>query len=483
MIKFCSHPTFSKSAALVLLTSEQAKAANFSSSVKTVSSAVNEVLKSGRFEAGKGEVLPLLVGECLVVLFGLGKENDLTMTSLRVLLRRAFMFGYFKKAVAIEVVLHHDVPDVVKAVIDAHTLGTYAWKKYITRKQDDKTVDLKTIHIVANFKPEYDEMEKVAACANFTRDLINDNADVITAEYLEKTVRDILKGKTGFKLEVLNRKKLQQKKFGLLLAVNKGASKEPRVVIVQYNGGKKNDLYTAFIGKGLTFDSGGLNLKPSGSMETMREDMSGAAAVIGALKAVFDLKIKKNLIFAFGAAENAIDANSYKPGDVFIGYSGKTVEIGNTDAEGRLVLADVISYVIDRYKPARVIDLATLTGACVVGLGRDYAGLMSNNDALAAAIMTSADVTDDRVWRLPMYPELKDMIKSKVADIKNTSNQRGCAGSMTAAEFLHGFVGKTPWAHLDIAGTAFVEADSRMYFGHGATGYGVRLIVDLVKKI
>jgi leucyl aminopeptidase len=167
---------------------------------------------------------------------------------------------------------------------------------------------------------------------------------------------------------------------------------------------------------------------------------------------------------------------------VFVGYSGKSVEIGNTDAEGRLVLADVIAYVIDRYKPARVIDLATLTGACVVGLGHDYAGLMSNDDALAKAVEASAAATDDRVWRLPLYPELKDMIKSKIADVKNISNQRGSAGSMTAAEFLHQFVGKTPWAHLDIAGTAFVDGDSLMYYGHGATGFGVRLLVDLIEK-
>ena len=482
MIKFSSHASFKTPAALVLLTAEQAKSARFSSSVKNVSSAVNAVLSSRRFEGGKGEVLPLLTGECLVVLFGLGKEEKLTLTSLRVLVRHALSFSYFKKVADIELVPHKDDADVIKAFIDAKILGTYAWKKYITKSKDDKTVENKTLHIVAAEKAEYGELIRIAGCANFTRDLINENADITTAEYLEKTVRTLLKGRTGFKLEVLDRKKLEQKKFGLLLAVNKGASKEPRVVIVQYNGGKKKDPYIAFIGKGLTFDSGGLNLKPSGSMETMREDMSGAAAVIGALKATLELKVRKNVIFAFGAAENAIDANSYKPGDVFVGYAKKSVEIGNTDAEGRLVLADVISYVIDRYKPARLVDLATLTGACVVGLGNDYAGLMSNNDELADQILASAEVTDDRVWRLPMYPELKDMIKSKIADIKNISNKRGSAGSMTAAEFLHTFAGDTPWAHLDIAGTAFVDGDSRMYFAHGATGYGVRLMVDLIKK-
>jgi leucyl aminopeptidase len=214
VIKFSSHASFNKSAALVLLTSEQAKAAKFSSSVKSVSAAVNGALSSRRFEGGKGEVLPLLVGGCLVVLFGLGKDKDLTMASLRVLVRRALMFGYFKKTADIELVPHKDETDIIKAVIDAQTFGTYAWKKYITRKKDDKTVEKKTLHIVAAPKAEYAEMEKIAACAVLTRDLINENADVTTAEYLERTVRGILKGKSGFNLEVLDRKKLQQKKFG-----------------------------------------------------------------------------------------------------------------------------------------------------------------------------------------------------------------------------------------------------------------------------
>ena len=482
MVIFSNKFSSKDSSAVVFLTSEQTKDKEFVCSVKEASGAVKSVFAAGKFEGKKGETFPLLVGKSFVLLAGLGKEKDLTSTSLRVVARRAFLSSYFKTAKNIEIVPHKDSADVIKALIDAAVLGTYAWKKYISRKKDDNAVENKNYVIVASSKAEYVEALKIALCANFTRDLINENADVTNAEFLEKTVRSLVKGKGGITLEVLDRRKLQQKKFGLLLAVNRGSSQEPRVVVVKYSGGNKKDPFLAVVGKGLTFDSGGLNLKPSGSMETMREDMSGAAAVIGALKATLELKIRKNIIFAFGAAENAIDANSYKPGDVIVGYAGKSVEIGNTDAEGRLVLADVIAYVIDQYKPARLIDLATLTGACVVGLGHDYAGLMSNDDVLAEAICKSAEATDDRVWRLPLYPELKDMIKSKIADIKNISNKRGSAGSMTAAEFLHAFVGKTPWAHLDIAGTAFVDGDARMYFGHGATGYGVRLLVDFFKK-
>jgi leucyl aminopeptidase len=260
------------------------------------------------------------------------------------------------------------------------------------------------------------------------------------------------------------------------LAVNQGSAKEPRLVIVKYTGAGRKEPYTAFIGKGITYDTGGLNLKPSGSMETMRSDMSGAAAVWAVLKAVLALKPRKNLVFAAGMAENAIDANAYKPGDVLTSYSGKTVEVGNTDAEGRLVLADVISYVVKNYKPAKLIDLATLTGACVVALGNDYAGLLSNNDDLARDLLLSAKETDDRLWQLPMYPEYKDTIKSKIADIFNISTVRGSAGTICGAEFLSRFVEKTPWAHLDIAGTAFVDGDSRWYYAHGATGFGVRLL-------
>jgi leucyl aminopeptidase len=189
------------------------------------------------------------------------------------------------------------------------------------------------------------------------------------------------------------------------------------------------------------------------------------------------LGIKKNLLFVLGVAENSISAGAYKPGDVIVGYAGKSVEVGNTDAEGRLVLADAFSYIVKNYKPAQIIDMATLTGACVVALGFDYSGLFSNSDQLAEDLLALAKETDDRAWRLPIYPEIKEYIKSPIADLKNTSTIRG-GGACTAAEFLHQFVGDTTWAHLDIAGSAFVEGQGRFYYGHGATGAGVRLLTN-----
>jgi leucyl aminopeptidase len=207
----------------------------------------------------------------------------------------------------------------------------------------------------------------------------------------------------------------------------------------------------------------------------MKIDMAGAAAVCGLLKNVLALGVKKNLLFVLSVAENSIGSAAYKPGDVITGYAGKSVEIGNTDAEGRLVLADAFAYIVKNYKPAKMIDLATLTGACVVALGFDYTGLFSNNDELAGQLIEASKITDDRAWRLPVYAELKDHIKSPIADLKNTSNIKG-GGASTAAEFLHQFTEGTTWAHLDIAGSSYAEGSGRMYFGFGATGAGVRLL-------
>ncbi|NLE65404.1 MAG: leucyl aminopeptidase [Elusimicrobia bacterium] len=476
MLTISDKATFKKGAALLVLTEEQVRDRRVPFLPKAISAEVGRIVKAGLFEGKRGEAVPTVLEGLTVLLLGTGKAPDITPTSLRIDLRRGFLAPALKRQRTLEVVFPQDTELQAVAAVDAFVLGTYAWKKYVTPRKDDASLKDKSVILVTRHREAAQKAVLIARAANLARDLINDNADVVTPVHIERQVRALVKGKAGISLEVLDRKKLAARKMGLILAVNQGSNKEPRVVIVRYNGGKKGEPATAFVGKGLTFDSGGLNLKPSGHMETMREDMSGAAAVVGLLKAAIDLKVRKNLIFAMGLAENAIDANAYKPGDVIRGHTGITVEVGNTDAEGRLVLADVLSYVSAVYKPGRIIDLATLTGACVVALGHDYAGLLSNDDALAQKVLKSAEATDDRCWRLPLYPEYKDAIKSKIADIKNTSNVRGAAGTISGAEFLRRFVGKTPWVHLDIAGTAFVENDSRWYYGHGATGFGVRLL-------
>ena len=457
MISFRPQAKYDKDAAVVLLTSDQTHA-RFKNKLE------------------KGETYPVLEGAKTFLFVGLGKKDKLSLTDLRIQVRKALLSSYLKKAKTVEIIPHTKDDAAIIAIIEGAAIGTYVWDKYKSKDKDDKTVKVKQVTIAVEGKRTFTDAVTVCEGVNLTRDLVNDNADTITSNYLEKAVRGLIKGRKNIALKVLNRNELKAKGLDLLLAVNQGSNKDPKLVIVKYNGGKKNEGYTALIGKGLTFDSGGLNLKPTGSIETMRIDMSGAAAVCGVLKNVLSLGIKKNLLFVLGIAENAIGPAAYKPGDVITGYAGKSVEIGNTDAEGRLVLADAIAYVVKNYKPAQIIDLATLTGACVVALGFDHSGLFSNNEELAHELLDVSGKTDDRVWRMPVYPELKEYIKSSVADLKNTSNIKG-GGACTAAEFLRQFTEGVAWAHLDIAGSAYADGPGgRMYYGHGATGAGVRLL-------
>ncbi len=476
MISFRYPAKFDKEAALVLVDKEQIKNCNIPALSRTLKDSVRHVLDADQFCADNGQLFPLVHGKQLVILAGVGKKNDLSTTALRSTVRGALLSAYLKKIKDVEIIVHESKDEVIKAVIEAALIGTYSWEKYKTPDKNDKTIAKKHIFLAAAPKHEYEDTVAICEGVNLTRDLINDNADTITSTYFEKTVRGLIKEKKNISLEILNKKEMEKRGLGLHLAVNQGSKKEPKLIIARYKGAAKDGDYTALIGKGMTYDTGGLNLKPTGHIETMRQDMSGAAAVVGTLKNAVALNIKKNIIFACVMAENAIDALSYKPGDVIRGYSGKTVEIGNTDAEGRLVLADAFSYIVKNYKPARMIDIATLTGACVVALGHDYTGLVASDDKLAQKLSQAAEVTDDRVWRLPIYPELKESVKSQIADIRNTGLPKGSAGTITAAEFLRQFTEGTPWAHLDIAGTAFVENKQRLYFGHGATGAGVRLL-------
>ena len=426
-------------------------------------------------ELEKGEMFPVLEGPKTFLFVGLGKIEKLSLTDLRVQVRKACLSVYLQKAKTVEIIPHRRDDAAIIAIIEGVAIGTYIWDKYKSKDKNDKIIKDKQITIAVEAKKTFTDALGLCQGVNLARDLVNDNADTITSDYLEKMVRGLIKGNKNIGLEILNRKELKAKGLNLHLAVNQASNKEPKLIIVRYSGGKKNEGYTAIIGKGMTFDTGGLNLKPTGSIETMKIDMSGAAAVCGVLKNVLTLGIKKNLLFVLGTAENSIGSAAYKPGDVITGYAGKSVEIGNTDAEGRLVLADAFAYTIKNYKPARMIDLATLTGACVAALGFDYSGLFSNSDELARQLLEASNVTDDRAWRLPIYPELKEYIKSPVADLKNTSSIKG-GGANTAAEFLHQFTEGTTWAHLDIAGSAYAQGAGRMYYGHGATGAGVRLL-------
>lgn len=476
MISFRNSEKFDKDATIILIDKKQINDKKFFFKDKNVEEDLKSLIKSGRFSGSKEEIYPLDSKKRGLVLFvGLGKAEDMSLTALRITVKKALGASFLKDCENVELIPHTSDDRCVIAAIEGYLIGTYRWDKYKSKPKDDKNKKLEHVFLVSLDKKEFRDAATICEGVNLTRNLVNDNADVVTSDLFEKEVKALVKGHKNISLDILNEKDLKAKGLNLHLAVNQGSNKEPKLIIIKYTGAGAKEDYTAVLGKGMTFDTGGLNLKPSNHIESMRIDMSGAGAVMGVLKNVLSLKPKKNVIFAMGIAENAIGPGAYKPGDVFVGYAGKSVEIGNTDAEGRLVLADAIAYLVKNYKPARIIDLATLTGACVVALGFDYSGLFSNNEELARDLLTASDETDDRVWRMPVYPEIKEYIKSQIADLKNTSTIRG-AGACTAAEFLRSFTDGTDWAHLDIAGSAFVENGCRMYYNHGATGAGVRLV-------
>jgi leucyl aminopeptidase len=285
--------------------------------------------------------------------------------------------------------------------------------------------------------------------------------------------------KLGVGVEVLDVKAMRKLGMGALLGVGQGSTQESRIAIMRWNGGKKGTPPLAFIGKGVCFDTGGISIKPAANMEDMKGDMAGAACVVGLMHALAGRKAKVNAIGAIGLVENMPDGNAQRPGDIVTSMSGQTIEIINTDAEGRLVLADVVHYVNTRFRPKFMIDLATLTGAIIVALGQDYAGMFANDDKLSEQLTKAGLETGERVWRMPLGPEYDKLIDSKFADMKNTGGRSG--GSITAAQFIGRFVGKTPWAHLDIAGTGFASGSSDINRSWGS-GWGVRLLDRLVAE-
>ncbi len=283
--------------------------------------------------------------------------------------------------------------------------------------------------------------------------------------------------KLGVAVEVLDVKEMKKLGMNALLGVGQGSQHESRMVIMRWNGGKRGTQPVAFIGKGVCFDTGGISIKPAAGMEDMKGDMAGAACVVGLMHALAARKAKVNVVGAIGLVENMPDGKAQRPGDIVTTMSGQTIEIINTDAEGRLVLADVLHYVNKRFKPKFMVDLATLTGAIIVALGQEYAGLFANDDKLAERLVKAGNETGERVWRMPLGPEYDKMIDSKFADMKNTGGRHG--GSITAAQLLQRFVDKTPWAHLDIAGTAMGSPQSEINRSWGS-GCGVRLLDRLV---
>ncbi|MCX5922035.1 MAG: leucyl aminopeptidase [Candidatus Dependentiae bacterium] len=323
-----------------------------------------------------------------------------------------------------------------------------------------------------------DEGNVVAHAVNKTRHWIDMPPSSMTPEHLADEAQKIAKKHTDLKLTIFSEKEINKMGMGGLAAVSRGSDLDCKLVILEYKTTKKGAPTIAFVGKGITFDSGGLSIKPADSMESMKDDMSGAAAVIAAMEALAILKPDVNVIGVAPIAENLPSGNAVKPGDIVRFYNGKTAEIKNTDAEGRLILADALAYTVKHYKPDAIMDIATLTGACAYFLGPYFTGLMSKHDDFVGRVQEAADISGDRVWRLPMHEDYKPAIVTAVADLSNTGSSRIKSGAITAAWFLSHFVGDVPWVHLDIAGTAFDVPDIP-YYRSGATGAGVRLMVEL----
>jgi leucyl aminopeptidase len=361
-------------------------------------------------------------------------------------------------------------------------LRGYAFERYKTKRKEGEekreTVRLGlAVKDAAAARKAWAAREAAAEGVVIARDLVNEPPNVLYPEELARRAGSLKK--LDVDVEVLDEKAMRKLGMNALLGVAQGSAHDGRVVVMRWNGGKRGAAPIAFLGKGVTFDSGGISIKPAASMEDMKGDMAGAACVVGLMHTLARRKAKANVVGVMGLVENMPDGKAQRPGDIVTSMSGQTIEIINTDAEGRLVLADVLHYVNTRFKPAFMIDLATLTGAIIVALGNEYAGMFANNDELAERLRQAGEAVGERVWRMPLAPEYDKLIDSKFADMKNTGGRHG--GAVTAAQFLQRFVEKTPWAHLDIAGTGFSAPASDLNRSWGS-GWGVRLLDELVRE-
>ncbi len=417
-----------------------------------------------------------------LLLVGLGKEKEFTPERMRQAggaaaqaLRAACLSGC---AVCVP-----EGNGLLRAAAEGIALGAYSFDQYKT-DPDVKTGPATVAFLVpegcsaVDGEQLLDEARLVCEAVRYTRDLVSQPGNVATPSFLAEKALEMA-ALFDIPCQVWDREDLERHGMAGLLAVARGSRQQPRFISFDYRGAGDRKKPVVLVGKGITFDAGGISLKSREGMERMKDDMAGAAVVMGVFMAVASLKLPINLVGLIPLAENLPGGNAYKPGDVLRSLSGKTIEIVNTDAEGRLVLCDALHHALS-YRPAAVIDVATLTGACVVALGSFASGLLSNDDALARALKRAGEETGERVWQLPLWEEYGELMKSDIADLKNSGGPP--AGTITAAWFLKNFVGTTRWAHLDIAGTAW-EEKGRHYLPKGATGIGLRLLVEYLRGL
>jgi len=488
-LKFVFNSFATRRDVLILFCAENLK---FGPASRRVVARMGDGLRRGaaasHFTGKNGSSLDLIAPAGLdvprLVIVGTGKDSGLPSRDLTKL--GGVAMGKLNKATAATVFAELGsgalkADQVADLAVGARLRG-YSFDLYKTKRKDDEEQDPKRIEL--NFacsnpgsaEKAWERRAPIAEGVVLARDLVNEPGNVLYPGEFARRASSLTK--LGVSVEVLDVAAMRKLGMGALLGVGQGSGHEAKLVVMRWNGGKRGADPVAFIGKGVCFDSGGLSIKPAQNMEDMKGDMAGAACVVGLIHALAARKAKVNVVGAIGLVENMPDGKAQRPGDIVKTMSGQTIEIINTDAEGRLVLADVLHYVKKRFKPKFMVNLATLTGAIIVALGQEYAGLFCNDDKLAERLIKAGEATGERVWRMPLGPEYDKMIDSKFADMKNTAGRWG--GAITAAQLLQRFVDKTPWAHLDIAGTGMGSPQSDINRSWGS-GWGVRLLERLVE--
>lgn len=428
------------------------------------------------FTAEEGDILfvyPANIVEKRAVLLGLGLKKGMTAERLRCAYGALVRAALKKKAFTLNILVPDDH---ILGLVEGIYFANYQFSELKSQPEERLLTRVSLLGAPKKLWSELETLQTIFEGVDFARDLVNRNADEVTPSYLVKVAKSFT---SSIKTHILDKPKLIREKMGLLLAVGRASQHDPALIVMEYRGKPSSQDKTVLIGKGITYDTGGLNLKTA-NMEYMKADMAGAAACLAVVQTAARLKLKVNVSCVIATCENAIGSGSYKPGDVYVSHSGKTVEIGNTDAEGRLILADALSYALKHLSPTRLIDIATLTGGMTLILGNEGMGLFSNDDTLANQIEKAGFETYERAFRLPLIEELQPLLKSHVADLRNAGWKM--AGSMMAAHFLKEFAGSVPWAHLDIASVAFLQEPKR-YHPRYATGVGVRLLTQMLRNL
>ncbi|WP_339913808.1 leucyl aminopeptidase [uncultured Brevundimonas sp.] len=452
---------------------------------KAASGSLVKAMAASRFTGRSDSTLtvasPVGVDAGSIVLSGLGEADKVDDAAVETAAGTAYHAVKLSGSAALTFDATALSPEQAARAGFAVRLAAYRFDKYRTKQKPEKIPSLEMIRIITTdvkaAQAAFAPMSAVADGVLFARDLVAEPANVLYPVEFARRVKAL--ESLGLEVEILGEAQLKKLGMRTLLAVGQGSRRDSQVAIMKWNGGKKGDQPIAFVGKGVTFDTGGISLKQPEGMEDMKWDMGGAAAVSGLMHALAGRKAKVNAVGVIGLVENMPDGDAQRPGDVVISMSGQSVEVINTDAEGRLVLADCLWYTQERFKPKFMIDLATLTGAIIVSLGMDYAGVFSNSDEVANPILAAGTKVGENFWRLPLPPQYEKHIDSPIADVKNMGNGRAGA-SITAALFLQRFVNETPWAHLDIAATAWVNKSTRATVPDGAVGFGVRALDRMV---